>query len=128
MKTTLILLPALFLSIQLQSQILSPELVASSGAYKDTLGISLSWSVGEPVSEFFKRDELILSQGFHHGKYLLNTIAEAPNLDFDIKLYPNPANDYIHIEIGTIQAKKVLEFFLYDFEFLRIISSFALLI
>jgi len=111
---TLFLILTISASIQMLSQTLSPELVASSGAYKDTLGINLSWSLGEAVIATFKRDENMLTQGFHQWRYVVTTMVNEPSVDYEIKVYPNPVTDLLHISIEKGQKLTDKHFYLID--------------
>ena len=63
MKTLTILLIVLS-PIFISAQTTSPEIIASSGAYFSNASGSLSWTLGEPVTETFINGSNILTQGF----------------------------------------------------------------
>ena len=48
----------------LYSQTLSPQVIASSGGYFEGTNASLSWTLGEPVTQTFASGNIILTQGF----------------------------------------------------------------
>jgi hypothetical protein len=59
---TLIVSMAIYCCVQSQS--LSPTVIASSGGYFTGTGASLSWTLGEIVTETFSNGSYILTQGF----------------------------------------------------------------
>ncbi len=70
MKKIIFLCAGLLLSINMQSQSISPEVVAGSGDFFEGSGISISWTLGEPVVETFNNGGIILTQGFQQPSML----------------------------------------------------------
>lgn len=63
MKTIIIVI-CLILTIGLNAQSLSPVVLASAGGYFASGTVSLSWTLGEPVTETFSNSNIILTHGF----------------------------------------------------------------
>jgi hypothetical protein len=80
-------------------QSISPEVIANSGAYSESLNFSLSWTVGECITETYDIGDLILNQGFHQDLPDSSgvRIPEINNF-LNLIVYPNPASDYIKIK------------------------------
>jgi hypothetical protein len=68
MKIT-ILVFCLTLSSGLYSQSLIPDVVTSAGGYFESGTTSVSWTLGEPVTEAFTNNNMILTQGFQQPFY-----------------------------------------------------------
>ncbi len=82
------------------------EVIATSGDYSETTIGSLSWTIGEPIIENVSGTNNILTQGFHQSKLTVTTINEIPGLEMNITVYPNPASDYLNVEVKTDQQKE----------------------
>lgn len=80
------------------SQQISPEVIASAGDHFENDGISLSWTLGEPVISTMESD-YILTQGFHQDFYIITAIDEQELDHISISIYPNPTPDFINIEL-----------------------------
>lgn len=92
----------MILGLQVMSQQVSPEVISSAGDHFQNEDISLSWTLGEPVIATFS-GEYILTQGFHQDMYIITSIDELTNVDFDIEVYPNPTPDRINIRWSLLQ-------------------------
>ncbi|PKP20607.1 MAG: hypothetical protein CVU05_08665 [Bacteroidetes bacterium HGW-Bacteroidetes-21] len=102
----------LFAMICANAQVLSPEVIASSGGDFQGTGTSLSWTLGEPVTETFEGSNAILTQGFHQGIYTVVNVFENPSANLSVTLYPNPVVDILNIDINN--PEEVLNFTLSD--------------
>ena len=92
------------------SQSVSPELISSSGDYYETVDFTLSWSIGECMTETFIGTNNTLTQGFHQDRYdIPSVVEEMPVLEFDISVYPNPATDVITLSIISQNGEVVVD-------------------
>lgn len=82
MKRILILLIAVVFTITLTAQSVSPEVVASAGDYYEGTNASLSWTLGEIVTETYTAGGVTLTQGFQQPISI--TIA---GIDLDVLVY-----------------------------------------
>lgn len=88
------------------SSCFSQEVVASDGDYFTGAQGSLSWTIGEAITETFSNGSGILTQGFQQKQdYLgLNT----PPTSAQIHVFPNPFIDELQLEIeGATQFIQV---------------------
>ncbi len=92
--------------------IIAQEAVSSAGNYQENAGISISWTLGEPVIETLHSENIILTQGFQQANITVTSVDEWLQLDFNITAYPNPASEILNIHIEEMQDK--LFFTLYD--------------
>ncbi|OFX22054.1 MAG: hypothetical protein A2041_02165 [Bacteroidetes bacterium GWA2_31_9b] len=107
MKKFLLLSVLCFFAILANGQSISSSVVASAGGYSEAGGLSLSWTLGELAVETFTTSNLVLTQGFQQGYYEITGIDELSNKDFKVNIYPNPAVEYINIQIENPEIKKV---------------------
>ena len=85
-------------SISAQEEIHS-NLISTQGIYQEN-GISLQWSIGEPVINQFSSAEFDLNIGFLQPQLRLVSISEVSN-HFDVKVFPNPAVKFIQINFES---------------------------
>ena len=95
------------------AQSLSPTVLSSSGGFRSSDGISLSWTTGELMIQTFSDGSVILTQGFHQGNITVSTaVDEMRKSEMDVHIYPNPVSDMLDVEFKnmvdyTIQVKLV---------------------
>jgi hypothetical protein len=74
------------------------ELVSSGGDYFQTSQLSISWSLGEPITETFTGSNIILTQGFQQGAMDLVGVPDGNRYSaFEIEAYPNPTEGKVFI-------------------------------
>ena len=78
-------------------QVTSPSVVSSSGDSYSNTNIIMDYTLGEIVVETQTNSTTILTQGFHQGVLKVSTQVE--NIAIKTKVYPNPASDYLIIEL-----------------------------
>lgn len=79
------------------------EVVATSGDHHAIPGYAVSWTLGEPVIATGSSGSYSLTQGFHQPK-LTVTSTDILAIDLNIKVYPNPAQEFV-----TINSEQLLE-------------------
>jgi len=78
-----------FLSIQVKAQ----QVIASAGGYYEGENISLSWTLGEPVTETFSAGSVILTQGFQQPyNFYIQQILNIPAGWSGVSSYIDPMN------------------------------------
>ena len=101
MKTTNLYLLSLMLlgSLTLESQTISSSVISIAGGYEKTpSGMSLSWTLGEPIVDPLRSGSIQLTQGFQQPDLKLSTAYEDPGFDASLSVYPNPTMDYLQME------------------------------
>jgi hypothetical protein len=95
-----------------RSQSLSPEVISTAGDYYISTNVTLSWTLGEPIIETYTSSGNILTQGFQQPSYTIVGIDEPPFAGGDkngnIKVYPNPATDFINVDFIDVSHTGVL--------------------
>jgi len=74
------------------------SVIGSAGGDFKNETASVSWTIGEVVTETLTTDSYILAQGFHQGNLVVNRIQKELPVNFQIKTYPNPVKDILIIE------------------------------
>lgn len=80
----------------LYSQSISSSIIASAGGYASNENLNVSSTLGDLVIRTFQSTEIILTQGFQQP-LILGTGIPQNDLVWDIKSYPNPVSDKLHI-------------------------------
>jgi hypothetical protein len=100
MKTKIyIVFVILSLSASLYGQSLSPSVIALAGGLEKTpSGMTLSWTIGEPVIETLQTENIYLTQGFQQPNLQVSTGFEDPAFDYTLRTYPNPTSTELIME------------------------------
>jgi hypothetical protein len=90
----------LFVSVSLSSiaQSLTPTVVSSTGEYYVGSAATLSWTLGEVVTDTYNGTSNQLTQGFHQPD-LRFSILEDLATEMTLHLFPNPTNGLVSFEI-----------------------------
>ena len=109
------LLVVLFFSFKIFSQDLDHHVIATDGAYAENNQFSISYTIGEVVTEFGEDtlNNVHLTQGFQQTMLAIVSVEEHV-LDIEIDVYPNPAVDYLNVSIPTLQED--MQFALFDMQ------------
>lgn len=108
MKTIMTTLLVLCLFESTKAQFLHNHVTATGGGFASDTAFSLSFTIGEVVCTTTQGTSLTALQGFQQPmqKYSPNVpTAIAPVLPTRIKVFPNPANDFIVVENGSPMTK-----------------------
>jgi len=88
------------------------EIVTASGDYYESSNASLSWTIGESMTETYTSGTTILTQGFQQSRLTTTSVFELDNLNISIKIAPNPTPDIITLYIDNY---KDTNYQLFDF-------------
>ena len=114
MKKILFLFFAVTVVIQTFGQTNRLDVIAPSGGFFSNSSNSLSWTLGECISETFISSGNTLTQGFQQSLYVVTSINELSIEGISVKAYPNPVSDFINISVKTennIQKPVLVELF-----------------
>lgn len=89
------------------SQTITPDLITASGDFYKTSTGSLSWTIGEPITETFSGSNSILTQGVQQSKWVVNPSGVEDEELGRYKIYPNPVRDNLYVELLTDQVFNV---------------------
>jgi hypothetical protein len=98
------------------------EVVATGGDFYTNPNGSISWTMGEPISESFALNQHILSQGFQQSAQNYVSIPMVGNSDL-IEIFPNPFDEIVYLQNQT--NEKELFVSLYD-EKLALVGAYKI--
>ena len=113
MKKLLLILLMIISIESIFSQSISREVNASTGEYFINSNSSISWTLGEIVTETFVSDDNTLTQGFQQSLLYVFSINENTDSIFIINVFPNPTNSILNININS-KIKTSLSLKLFD--------------
>ena len=95
------------------SQSTSPDVITTAGDHHENVNGSVSWTIGEGVTETLEGTDIILTQGFQQSRLIVTAVKEFQNLKFEISAFPNPATDFITLKVESKNLKRI-SYFLFD--------------
>ena len=101
MKKIKFLLLLVFSLLFGETQAQTFELISSGGGVYVQNNISLSWSVGEGMTETYTNTPFILNQGFQQGNLSTTGIVNPEKRNTCFEVFPNPAENEITISEKT---------------------------
>jgi len=108
-KTSLVVILLMLASI---SQTKSQEIICSGGDYFQTNEGSVSFTIGEPVSDYFTVDKYWLTQGFQQSTIAIITNTKEEDKEISLSVFPNPTHDFVTISTDYCDG---LKYQLYSF-------------
>ena len=90
------------------NQSITRDIVSSSGDYFTSSNASLSWTIGEPLTEAYSSNQAILTQGFHQINIIVDAIYEEEDKSLQISVYPNPAIGVINLTMISQETTTVV--------------------
>jgi hypothetical protein len=91
------------LSLFLISNNYAQEVITTAGDHHIASTGSLSWTLGEVITETYSIGQNSLTQGFNQSQLSATATYELPGLNFNLKAYPNPTSDYIILETDKVK-------------------------
>ncbi len=101
MKRQLPLLCLVFFCVSLHGQTLSPDVISTSGNYDQGSSVSLSWTLGEVVTETMNGAGYMLASGFQPYLIGIVTVIHDSKPDFELNIFPVPASHFITVQTGA---------------------------
>lgn len=102
------------------------SLVSTAGDFFQTENYTLSWSLGEVISETYSGTNIVLTQGFQQPDQLPNTINNPKGkMSWSFHLYPNPCQQFIYIELMNNEIRTQLpdRYEIYDIQGKQIVTG-----
>lgn len=91
------------------------QVLTTGGDYFSAINGSVSITIGEPVTETFPGVANILTQGFQQSRLKVMGIAETPENNYDIIVFPNPVRDFLTIKVWKYSKEQFI-YKLFDFQ------------
>lgn len=123
MKRIIIISICLFEFITAFCQTVKPEIITTSGDFFVNANSSLSWSIGECITETFITTNAILTQGFQQSHYIITRIDDFASGAMIINVFPNPASDFIDVEIENRNNDQAYTLKLFDLQGRELFSN-----
>ena len=102
MKNLYIAIMLIALAFSANAQYKTHSLLSTAGDYFETETITMSWSLGEIVTETFTSSNFTLTQGFQQSKLTIIGIDESKTEQTNgIIIYPNPSNGIVNLVIDN---------------------------
>lgn len=102
------LLVAITVILHCNTEMSAQSLISTAGGYYTGNGISLSWSLGEPVVETFSGGSVILTQGFQQPFFYCSQIIDIPAGWSGISTYLIPGDKSVSNMFEAIEPQMVL--------------------
>jgi len=108
MKKSILLVVLIFLSaIHISAQ----EVISANGETSTVGSNQISWTVGEVIVETVSFGTTVLTQGFHQSKLTVTAIDNLFISGVEIKVYPNPTQDFVNINFNKMPDNAVYRVF-----------------
>jgi hypothetical protein len=79
--------------------LLAQQVVATAGGTLGNSNGTISYTIGEGVTQTLTKGDKTLTQGFHQTTVLVIPINKKKDLDFSISVYPNPTSDKVTVKV-----------------------------
>ena len=83
------------------AQSITPTVIATQGDYYSSSGGTVSWTLGEVVTETATASGNILTQGFQQPKLMISTNVSNPEPLLSVTPYPNPVLDKLILDFSN---------------------------
>ncbi len=93
----------------LMAQQITPDIVSSAGGTFTNGAITLTFSIGEPVTETFSEGNITLTQGFLQGLSGKIGIKENSSKEQQFTLYPNPVSEKLYLRNSKTASQGIYE-------------------
>lgn len=108
MKAILQLLCFLCLPCLLFGQNIEREVISNAGNANKDANVSMTYTIGEAIIATSIQDTIVVQQGFEQGRFdTIVTSIELANEFLDLKVFPNPAIEYIMLELEKELEQKL---------------------
>ena len=96
-QITTVILSLLFFEVSLSAQVAHERWVIATGGGQSSSGsLSLSWTLGEPMTETYNASGLTVSQGFQQ-EALTTTGTHDASLFYEVTVFPNPTFQTLYV-------------------------------
>ena len=126
MKSKLFLFCIILSPFWLWSQSNEFSLVSTAGDFFQTENFTLSWSLGEVISETYSGTNFILIQGFQQPDQLPNAIVDSKGtMSWSVHIYPNPCRHFVYVEMKGDETQSWLpdQYEIYDIQGKRMVTG-----
>lgn len=86
-----------------KAQTVTPTVYSNQGGYNVAAGGSISWTVGEPVSETYTSTANITTMGFHQPELGIATLIKEHGEGAELLIYPNPVKESLTVSFKDLE-------------------------
>ena len=87
------------------------KVVSANGGTATVNDYEISWTIGETITGAVNDGTTVLTQGFQQSNLTITAIDELRKTGVEIKVYPNPTQDFVTIHFSKIIEKPVYSLF-----------------
>jgi hypothetical protein len=108
----LLLILILFFVITGNSQNIERSAISNAGNYSKKSNMSLSFTLGEIAIQTHQNNEFTFAQGFQQSNISVSTLIKDPEINYDVRIYPNPVKNWLSVQFDqNIQEKFYIKIF-----------------
>ncbi|HTA81805.1 MAG TPA: T9SS type A sorting domain-containing protein [Bacteroidia bacterium] len=112
MKNRLLFIALLFFVCRgINAQSLQPKVIACSGNFATSATCSMTWTLGEVMTDTYSSASNFLTQGFNQPDTDFVTALISVNLEENITVYPNPAINYITVNLHDAPGNHIIHLY-----------------
>ncbi|MEN9335168.1 MAG: hypothetical protein RLZZ500_155 [Bacteroidota bacterium] len=93
-----------FISMVGYSQTISKQVIGAAGKTDSASNLKMSWTTGEPVVGLMVAGDNQLGNGFYPAMDIQALSVEDITMSLQIKLYPNPTNQFLYVSHPDIEV------------------------
>lgn len=99
-----ILASVLLITLMIKTSLPAQEIITAAGDYSTASTSSLQWTIGQLVTGASSNGNIVLINGFQQSILTISKISEN-DLSNNIRIFPNPTNSYLEVEIDNPDFK-----------------------
>ncbi|MGP8215242.1 MAG: T9SS type A sorting domain-containing protein [Bacteroidia bacterium] len=93
------------------SQSITPHVISASGAYVESASCSMTWTLGEIMTDTYSSADNFFTQGFNQPDTTMITSLPSLYHSGNITIYPNPVINYLIINLSDSPGKHIICFY-----------------
>jgi hypothetical protein len=99
----------ILITVRISLSGISQEIITSSGGTYSNEDITLSWTIGEGITETYERNEINLNQGFQQNIDIIPFTSQSNTLQgVEFTLYPNPVSEILNIDLSAANDSELI--------------------
>jgi hypothetical protein len=112
MKNRLLFIALLFFVCRgINAQSLQPNVIACSGNFATSTTCSMTWTLGEVMTDTYSSAGNFLTQGFNQPDTDFATSLISIRPDENIRVYPNPTINYLTINLHDVPGNHIIHLY-----------------
>lgn len=96
---TIFLVTMLAIAFTSLGQSLERQVIGAAGQSGGNANLQIDYTVGEAVVATLESNDLVLTQGFHQSSTTIVGIADGPEINWEVRHYPNPTTHTLYLNI-----------------------------